>query len=81
MRQQGEMVEVSALKVIHRIEGGQEQTLVQIPWADMMTSYVSTGVPTIEVFQLQQGELPGWLPRMAQSDFGRRILGLSLIHI
>ena len=74
MRQQGEMVEVSALKVIHRIEGGQEQTLVQIPWADMMTSYVSTGVPTIEVFQLQQGELPGWLPRMAQSDFGRRIL-------
>ena len=75
MRQQGEMVEVSALKVIHRVEGGQEQTLVQIPWADMMTSYVSTGVPTIEVFQLQQGELPGWLPRMAQSDFGRRILG------
>ena len=75
MRQKGEMVEVSALKVIHRVEGGQEQTLVQIPWADMMTSYVSTGVPTIEVFQLQQGELPGWLPRMAQSDFGRRILG------
>ena len=74
MRQKGEMVEVSALKVIHRVEGGQEQTLVQIPWADMMTSYVSTGVPTIEVFQLQQGELPGWLPRMAQSDFGRRIL-------
>ena len=75
MRQKGEMVEVSALKVIHRVEDGQEQTLVQIPWADMMTSYVSTGVPTIEVFQLQQGELPGWLPRMAQSDFGRRILG------
>ena len=75
MRQQGEMVEVSALKVIHRVEGGQEQTLVQIPWADMMTSYVSTGVPTIEVFQLRQGELPGWLPRVAQSDFGRRILG------
>jgi short subunit dehydrogenase-like uncharacterized protein len=75
MRQKGEMVEVSALKVIHRVEGGQEQTLVQIPWGDMMTSYVSTGIPTIEVFQLQQGELPGWLPRMAQSDFGRRILG------
>ena len=75
MRQKGEMVEVSALKVIHRVEGGQEQTLVQIPWADMMTSYVSTGVPTIEVFQLRQGELPGWLPRVAQSDFGRRILG------
>ena len=75
MRQQGEMVEVSALKVIHRVEGGQEQTLVQIPWADMMTGYVSTGVPTIEVFQLRQGELPGWLPRVAQSDFGRRILG------
>ena len=75
MRQKGEMVEVSALKVIHRVEDGQEQTLVQIPWADMMTSYVSTGVPTIEVFQLRQGELPGWLPRVAQSDFGRRILG------
>ena len=41
----------------------------------MMTSYVSTGVPTIEVFQLQQGEIPGWLPRIARSDFGRRLLG------
>ena len=75
MRQQGEMVEVSALKVMHRVEDGQEQTLLQIPWADMMTSYVSTGVPTIEVFQLQQSKIPSWLPRMAQFDFGRRILG------
>jgi len=75
MRQQGEMVKVSALKVIQRVEDGQEQTLLQIPWADMMTSYVSTGVPTIEVFQLQQDKVPSWLPRVAQSDFARRILG------
>ena len=52
MRQKGEMVEVSALKVIHRVEDGQEQTLVQIPWADMMTSYVTVSythltLPTI----------------------------------
>jgi len=75
MRQHGEMVEVSALKVIHQIEKGEEQTLLQIPWADMITSYVSTGVPTIEVFQLQQSKIPSWLPRMAQFDFGRRVLG------
>ena len=75
MRQHGKMVEVSALKVIHQVEDGQEQTLLQIPWADMITSYVSTGVPTIEVFQLQLSKIPSWLPRMAQFDFGRRILG------
>ncbi len=75
MRQNGEMVEVPALKVIKRVENGQEQTLVQIPWADMMTSYISTGIPTIEVYQIQQGELPAWVPRLAQNEYGRRLLG------
>ena len=75
MRENGDMVEVSSLKVIQREENGQPQTLVQIPWADMMTSYISTGIPTIEVFQIQQGEFPGWILRLAQLDFGRRILG------
>jgi short subunit dehydrogenase-like uncharacterized protein len=75
MRQDGVMVAVSTPKVINRVQDGQEQTLLQIPWADMMTSYVSTGIPTIEVFQLQEGEFPAWLPRVAQSDFGRRVLG------
>ncbi len=75
MRQNGEMVEVPALKVIKRVEEGREQTLLQIPWADMITSYVSTGIPTIEVFQIQQAELPAWVPRLAQYDFGRRLLG------
>ena len=75
MRENGNMVEVSSLKVIQREENGQPQTLVQIPWADMMTSYISTGIPTIEVFQIQQGEFPGWILRLAQLDFGRRILG------
>jgi short subunit dehydrogenase-like uncharacterized protein len=75
MRQNGEMVEVPALKVIKREEEGREQTLVQIPWADMITSYVSTGIPTIEVFQIQEGEFPAWIPRLAQYEFGRRLLG------
>jgi short subunit dehydrogenase-like uncharacterized protein len=74
MRQGGKMVPVSNLKVISRTENGHEQTLVQIPWADMITSYVSTGVPTIEVFQIQDGEIPAWLPRLAQYQFGRRLL-------
>jgi short subunit dehydrogenase-like uncharacterized protein len=74
MRYDGEMVAMTP-KVINRVQDGQEQTLLQIPWADMMTSYVSTGIPTIEVFQLQEGEMPGWLLRVAQSDFGRRVLG------
>jgi short subunit dehydrogenase-like uncharacterized protein len=74
MRQGGKMVPVSNLKVISRTENGHDQTLVQIPWADMITSYVSTGVPTIEVFQIQDGEIPAWLPRLAQYQLGRRLL-------
>ncbi|NQX88153.1 MAG: hypothetical protein HRT77_05785 [Halioglobus sp.] len=73
MRVDGQMVPAKP-KVIQVEDSGQQQTLVQIPWADMMTSYVSTGIPTIEVFQLQQGEVPDWLLRMARSDFGRRLL-------
>jgi short subunit dehydrogenase-like uncharacterized protein len=74
-RRDGEMVAMSTPRVIHREEGGEPQTLLQIPWADMMTSYVSTGIPNIEVFQIQQGELPDWLLQVAQSNTGRRILG------
>jgi short subunit dehydrogenase-like uncharacterized protein len=74
-RENGEMVAMNPPKVLHRQEGGQQQTLLQIPWADMMTSYVSTGIPNIEVFQIQEGELPSWLLRVARSDAGRRVLG------
>ena len=41
----------------------------------MITSYISTGIPNIEVFQVQEGELPPWLLGVAQSDAGRRLLG------
>jgi short subunit dehydrogenase-like uncharacterized protein len=75
MREGGKMVPMSSPKVIHRQQDGREETLVQIPWADMMTSYVSTGIPNIEVFQLQQGEIPTWLLSVARTDFGRRVLG------
>jgi len=74
-REDGKMVVMTAPKVIHREEDGREQTLVQIPWADMMTSFVSTGIPNIEVFQVQSGEIPDGLFRIARSDGGRRILG------
>ena len=74
-RENGEMVAMATPELIHRKENGREQTLLQIPWADMITSYVSTGIPNIEVFQVQEGELPPWLLRVAQSDAGRRLLG------
>jgi len=74
MRQNGKMVQVEAAKVISRVQDGREQTLVQIPWADMVTSFVSTGIPTIEVYQVQEGEIPSWLPRIAQYPAGRRLL-------
>ena len=74
-RENGEMVAMATPELIHRKENGREQTLLQIPWADMITSYVSTGIPNIEVFQVQDGELPTWLLRVAQSDAGRRVLG------
>ncbi|MBT4522957.1 MAG: hypothetical protein HOC23_23395 [Halieaceae bacterium] len=74
MRQNGEMVEVAAPKVMTRIFEEREQTLVQIPWADMMTSFVSTGIPTIEVYSVQEGEVPSWLLSMARFEIGRNIL-------
>jgi short subunit dehydrogenase-like uncharacterized protein len=57
-----------------RIEGGQTQTLVQIPWADLVTSFVSTGIPTIEVYQVSVGEMSSVFPRLAQYRVGRRFL-------
>ena len=74
MRQNHEMVPVDAPKVISRAEQGKQQTLVQIPWADMVTSYVSTGIPTIEIYQVADGEIPAWLPRLAQYELGRSFL-------
>ena len=74
MRQGGEMVEVSRTQVRTRVEDGREQTLMQIPWADMVTSYVSTGIPTIEVFQVQQGEIPSWFLGLARFELGRSFL-------
>lgn len=76
-RRDGAMVLMTP-QFIHRRQDGREQTLVQIPWADMITSYVSTGIPNIQVFQVQEGEVPDWLFRVAQSDFGRRVLGWTI---
>ncbi len=72
-RQDGAMV-AQAPKIKTRERNGATETLVQIPWADMMTSWVSTGVPTIEVYQLAQGEIPGWLPWLAQREWGKDLL-------
>lgn len=74
LRRNGKMVEVDQPKVITREVNGSTQTLLQIPWADMMTSWVSTGVPTIEVYQLQDGTVPGWLPWLAQRAWGKKLL-------
>lgn len=74
MRRDGKMVEVSQPKVITREVNGETQTLVQIPWADMLTSWVSTGVPTIEIYQLQDGTVPSWLPWLAQREWGKNLL-------
>ena len=40
----------------------------------MVTSYVSTGIPTIEIYQVADGEIPAWLPRLAQYELGRSFL-------
>ena len=73
-RQNGAMVAMGQPKVITRDVDGQVQTLVQIPWADMMTSWVSTGIPTIEIYQVQEGELPGWVLWVAQREWGKNLL-------
>ncbi|WP_279244684.1 saccharopine dehydrogenase family protein [Candidatus Litorirhabdus singularis] len=73
-RQNGEMVAMGQPKVITREVDGQTETLVQIPWADMMTSWVSTGIPNIEIYQVQEGELPGWVLWVAQREWGKNLL-------
>ncbi len=74
VREDGIMVEAAEPKVTTAEVNGEERTLVQIPWADMMTSWVSTGVPTIEVYQVQDGELPGWVLRLVRTDWGKGLL-------
>lgn len=74
MRQDGQMIEVDQPKVITREIDGEERTLAQIPWADMMTSWVSTGIPTIEIYQVQDGEMPSWVFSMIRSSWGKSIL-------
>ena len=73
-RSGGDMVPMGDPKVIQRLEGDTPQTLVQIPWADVMTSWVSTGIPNIEVYQVQAGDFPTWLVQLAQYKMGRRFL-------
>lgn len=73
MRIDGQMVEVSEPKVMTREIDGVERTLVQIQWADLITSWVSTGVPTIEVYQ-QRGEIPGWVLWLARREWGKELL-------
>ncbi|NND69701.1 MAG: hypothetical protein HKN19_19075, partial [Halioglobus sp.] len=75
MRQDGQMIEVSQPKIITQEVNGEERSLVQIPWADMITSWVSTGVPTIEIYQIASGgELPGWVPWLLQREWGKNLL-------
>ncbi|MFT4613606.1 MAG: short subunit dehydrogenase-like uncharacterized protein [Bacteroidia bacterium] len=74
MRQDGQMIEVDQPKVMVREFNGEERTMVQIPWADMITSWVSTGIPTIEVYQVQTGEIPGWVPWLASRAWGKSLL-------
>lgn len=74
MRQDGQMIEVVQPKVMSREINGEERTMVQIPWADMITSWVSTGVPTIEIYQIQSGELPGWVSWLLQREWGKELL-------
>lgn len=73
-RQNGEMVEMGQAKVVKREVDGKVETLVQIPWADMMTSWVSTGVPNIETYQVQDGELPGWVLWLSKREWGKNML-------
>ncbi|MAT92710.1 MAG: hypothetical protein CME59_08920 [Halioglobus sp.] len=75
LREDGVLVPATEPRVQQREINGQMQTLVQVPWADLVTSWVSTGIPTIEVYQLQQGEMPAWLLRLMRTDWGKALLG------
>lgn len=77
-REDGVMVAAEQPRVITRNINGVDRTLVQIPWADLITSWVSSGVPTIEVFQVQQGEIPGWVLRLNQTAWGKSLLAWAV---
>ncbi len=74
MRIDGVMVEVDQPKVMEKTIDGQARTFVQIQWADMLTSWVTTGVPTIEVYQQQSADIPGWVFWLIKREWGKKLL-------
>lgn len=74
MRIDGQMIEVDKPKTLTREVNGNTLNYVQIPWADMVTSWVSSGVPTIEVYQQQAGAMPDWVFWLIRREWGKNTL-------
>ena len=74
MRIDGQMIEVEKPKTMTQQVDGKTLNYVQIPWADMVTSWVSAGVPTIEVYQQQAGEMPDWIFWLIKREWGKKAL-------
>jgi len=56
---------------------GEERHAMTIPWGDVYTAYVSTGIPNIEVYM---GISPGTAKRLRRMNMIRPLLGLGMVQ-
>jgi short subunit dehydrogenase-like uncharacterized protein len=78
VRRNGEIVRVPlAYKTRNFDRDGEARHAMTIPWGDVYTSYVSTGIPNIEVYM---GVSPATAARLKKLNLVRPLLGLGLVQ-
>lgn len=56
---------------------GEARHAMTIPWGDVYTSYISTGIPNVEVYM---GVSPGTAARLKKLNMIRPLLGLGIVQ-
>ena len=78
VRRNGELVTVPLAYQTREFEfDGQRRFAMTIPWGDVYTAYVSTGIPNIEVYMTVP---PSTAARVRRLNWVRPLLGLSFVQ-
>lgn len=78
VRRNGEIVRVPlAYKTRTFDRDGEARHAMTIPWGDVYTSFVSTGIPNVEVYM---GVSPGTAARLKKLNYVRPLLGLGFVQ-
>lgn len=78
IRRDGELVRVPlAYRDRTFARDGQPRTAMTIPWGDVYTSYVSTGIPNVEVYMAVP---PGTIKAVRRMNALRPLLGLGFVQ-